>query len=453
MQLETGRMDIVPEVTDLHRVLQESIKLLEPKAAIRNIVLSTDKLQSEVCVMADRNKLQQIIVNLLDNAIKYNSDGGNVLLKVDVLNNKSIRLSVVDTGCGMHDKDLCKLFLPFSRLETLEKGVDGTGSGLNLCKELVELMGGRIGVTSHPDVGSCFWIELPYVNHEHTPIEGYVPQQLSFERFSDVNILLVEDNLLNREVAIDMLTVVGANTDVATNGEQAVELFKANKYSLILMDCEMPRMDGYTATRLLRQKEHELQAVSTPIIALTAHAVSGAKEKCIENGMDDFLSKPFSLENLCFILSKWLDKEVVTDVTIPKEPIISASTQTVNQQDFGCDPAVLDCDTVSRLIARQKKNGSKLLSKIIGIYLEQSSQLLDDLAKACQKTDREGVRKISHTLKSSSANVGALRLSELCRTVEQKCEQGLIDNELIACIQQSYPCVAAALNDVLQSKH
>ena len=260
-RIETGSIDMNLEVTDLDEVIQNSIRLVEGKALLRNVVVSTEETQSKVYVMADNNRLKQIILNLLDNAIKYNKQGGRVSVKVDVLDNRRVRLSVIDTGYGLHNDDLEDLFIPFSRLAAEENGVDGTGIGLSLCKELVELMGGNIGVDNNQEVGCCFWVELPYVEHEKN-IEGNINSQSSDIKVAGIaKVLLVEDNLVNSEVAVDMLSALGVRVDVANNGQEALDLCDANLYSIIFMDCEMPVLDGFSTTKLLREKERELGLV------------------------------------------------------------------------------------------------------------------------------------------------------------------------------------------------
>ena len=443
-RIETGGMNLKLETTDLYEVVKNAIRLVEHKALSRNIALIIENPNLKICVMADPKRLKQIIVNLLDNAVKYNKINGNISLSVEVFDNKKVRLSVKDTGYGLQDKDLKELFIPFSRLGAEAKGIDGAGIGLSLCKDLVKLMNGDIGVYSRVGEGSCFWVELPYIAYDNDINAINIPENLYLKTDKTVRVLLVEDNLVNSEVAIDMLTAMGVSVDVANNGEKALELFDANNYSLILMDCEMPIMDGYTATYLLREKERELGSNAIPIIALTAHAISGTKEKCISSGMNDFLSKPFSMADLHLVLNQWL-KAGATSFQHNVDNLKSTDATI-----FNCDRELLDCDVLSNLYVKQNNNkDSNILINLVSIYLEQSSQLLADLKKARQKSDIESIRKISHTLKSSSFNVGAVKLSALCLTVEQACERGEIDDLEIDCVYEAYPYIERALNDVL----
>jgi len=279
-------------------------------------------------------------------------------------------------------------------------------------------------------------------------------KKLQFKTTNSEKILLVEDNLVNCEVAIDMLETIGLDVDVANNGRQALDLYDHNQYKLILMDCEMPVMDGYLTTRQIRARENKLQDTSTtrdavPIIALTAHVMSTTKEKCIATGMDDFLGKPFSLSDLKSMLTKWLEIKVL-DVPIHRQRETDVA-HSADINDIESDWKVLDYETINKFYIKQKKDGSNLVNNIINIYIDQSSDLLAELTDAARKKDVESVRLITHTLKSSSINVGALTLAELCRNVEKTCGKGNIDEILLNQIYQSYSEVDSALKDVLNN--
>ena len=457
-RIETGSMEINLEATDLFEMVLTSMRLVEDKALLRNIDISAEQKRLNISVMADQNRLKQVVVNLLDNAIKFNKLGGSVSIYADVNRADRVRLYIADTGFGIGDGNSDELFLPFSRLGADSLGIDGTGIGLSLCKELVELMGGKIGLDSHSNEGCCFWIELPHVAKVNVLTENETLEEKTLEPIDAMKVLLVEDNLVNSEVAADMLAVINIETDVANNGQQALELFEKNQYSLILMDCEMPVMNGFITTQKLRIKEKKLQQTqqkSVPIIALTAHAISGAREKCLASGMDDFLSKPFGMDALHSILYKWLGKDelnvekvsqLVADEVVADEGIKNRLTDnSLDGNELAFDSNILDLETLSKLFKKQTENGSNFLSKVIGIYLEQSSKLFNELNIACKKSDVEAVRIISHTLKSSSVNVGALALSDVCRDVELSCERGVLQESIIENLYQSYSEVKAEL--------
>ena len=453
-RIEAGNVDVVMGLTDCQAVIHDSIKLVEGKAAQRNITISSMLEQPDVFAMADSKRLKQIIVNLLDNAIKYNKQGGQVSIILNVENNDNVRISIIDTGYGIAEDAVNKLFQPFSRLGADGLGIDGTGIGLSLCKQFIELMHGRIGVDCRQGKGCCFWIELSYVEHTASVEEKDLEQQdiVILNTGKQRKILLVEDNLVNCEVALDMLEEIGYEVDVVPDGKQAVEAAKASQYALILMDCEMPVMDGFTATKQIRNNEALLHTKPTPIIALTAHAIKGSRDKCIASGMDDFLSKPFSLSSLQIIVNKRLSISLAASInnfTSNKNKQVQQNNLNVlNHLDS--NSTILDQNVLNRLHKKKKKDGSSLAEKVVNIYLEQSSSLLDELTQATQRADVEAVRGISHALKSSSANVGATGLSAICKKVEHACGQGVIKNSLVDQVHQMYFDVELVLNDFLQ---
>jgi len=454
-RIETGSVEVRLDLVSCQSVIGESIKLVEGKALKRNVSIYTDFPESTVHMMADTNRIKQIMVNLIDNAVKYNTHGGTVTVVLEVKSNSTVRISVIDTGYGIPKKSLDALFRPFSRLGADELGIDGTGIGLSLCKQLIELMDGRIGVESSSGKGCCFWVELPYCEQDEVVRIDEIKE--TPDVYSHVNkeskILLVEDNMVNCEVAIDMLEGMGFETDVVNNGQQAVDTFDSDQHSLILMDCEMPVMDGFSATEKLRELEKQHNLPRTPIIALTAHAITGAREKCLSSGMDDFLSKPFSMSALQLMLIRWLPSgkkpgsmlvnEAINEMRFPYFAEVSGD---VNDSDQVLDEAI-----INRLRSRKKADGSSLLDTVVKVYLQQSSNLLISLSDATKQEDIESIREISHALKSSSTNVGATGLSTLCAQLESNCECGQINNELVEQVHQTYSSVKSALSEKLLS--
>jgi CheY-like chemotaxis protein len=313
-------------------------------------------------------------------------------------------------------------------------------------------MEGRIGGNNCSGEGCYFRIELLHTKQvENTGTDELQGQsKVQFESANIEKILLVEDNLVNCEVAVDMLEAMGIAVDVANNGQHAIDLFVNNQYALILMDCEMPVMDGFTATKLLRKNEYALQRIPIPIIALTAHAISGTKEKCIASGMDDFLSKPFSMSNLHLVLKKWL-KIAPLDYSSQQVRRTENASQDSRVNETKIDSPILNYAFLRKLYLKQQRDGSNIVNNIIDIYLDQSSRLLADFTKAIEISDIETVRTIAHTLKSSSANVGALGLSALCREIELNSEPGRFDNSVVQQFYRTFTDVEKALNSVLEN--
>jgi CheY-like chemotaxis protein len=260
----------------------------------------------------DPGKLRQLLLNLGGNAIKFTPQG-TVSLHVELLGREGdmglLRFTVTDTGIGIEAQDLPKLFQPFSQIDSsLSKKYSGTGLGLAICKRLVELLGGEIGVRSSPQGGSSFWFSLP-LEIRPDPSQAALPEQPTdtlSERLMRLQgkLLLVEDKPDNRIIIVAMLRKLGLQADIAEDGQQAIDATAAKAYEVVLMDCQMPGVDGYAATRAIRAREAEGQ--HTHIIALTANALKGDREKCLAAGMDDYIAKPATVRQLQEAFERWM---------------------------------------------------------------------------------------------------------------------------------------------------
>ena len=252
-----------------------------------------------------------------------------------------------------------------------------------------------------------------------------------------------------------MLKGVGCQVDVVANGLEAVEAVSATSFDLIFMDCQMPEMDGYEATRVIRKKEKQKrQSGHTPIIALTAHAMAGDRKQCLSAGMDDYLTKPFTPDKLHTTLERWLPKAVgtrregaVASDGVPGAKPASQDGGEANQTDrWPIDPKALD-----NIRALQRQGAPDMVSKVINIYLKESPKFLKTLQDALSSQDATALQKAAHSFKSSSANVGAIGLSELCKDMEAMGRENKTDNAapLLSQIQKEYETVQAALTEQL----
>lgn len=315
-KIEAGKMRLENISFDLTKTVDSSTALLHPRVQEKGISLSC-AIEPGVPaqLMGDPSRLRQILLNLLGNAVKFTERGG-VTLTVSPVGQPNgeatLRFSVRDTGIGLTEEAQKRLFQTFSQADTsTTRRFGGTGLGLAICRKLVELMGGSIGVESSPGNGSTFWFILPFgvpANRGGAAASGAVE---SFNGSSapaaagKVSILLAEDNKVNQLVAVQQLKKIGYSiVDVANNGLEAVEAWSRKRHNIILMDCQMPEMDGYAASRRIRDLEKTHALCRARIIAMTASAMQGDRETCLAAGMDDYISKPVSKEALKDILEK-----------------------------------------------------------------------------------------------------------------------------------------------------
>ncbi|MEJ5384161.1 MAG: response regulator [Fimbriimonadales bacterium] len=303
-KIESGKMTLEQIPVNVHALAQEAVNLFSGRASEKGLVLQAHiDPNAPEWVQGDPVRLRQIVANFLSNAIKFTHEGTVTLMALpSPTYPQGVWLGVQDTGIGVPPEKHETLFEAFTQADaSTTRKYGGTGLGLAISKKLAELMGGRIGVESEVGVGSLFYVDLPLPAAQPPQAAPDEPTDALPEAFPDRRVLLVEDNEVNRKVATRMLSKLQLEVDIAVNGLEAVQKATQTAYDLILMDCQMPEMDGYEATRTLRQ-----QGVQTPIVALTANALEGDREKCLACGMDDYLSKPIQADKLRQTLAYWL---------------------------------------------------------------------------------------------------------------------------------------------------
>jgi CheY-like chemotaxis protein len=294
-KVEAGRMSIAVAPFDLESELAQIVDMFLPQARAKSTALClTYPAEVPHRFVGDGHRVRQVVSNFVSNAVKF-TDEGEIHIELQ-LKGGCVRIYVRDTGIGISSGTLPLLFSKFMQADPSAPH-RGTGLGLAICKQLAELMGGNVGATSIEGKGSIFWVDLP-LNPEEPEFQPQARQTGSREpRLAGLRVLLAEDNVFSRSVLSKLLASHGMVVDVVTNGKDAVSRLGQTEYAMILMDCQMPEMDGCEATRRIRAMENS-HGIRTPVIAITALALASERDRCREAGMDDFLIKPFAPEQL-----------------------------------------------------------------------------------------------------------------------------------------------------------
>ena len=308
-----GTLHLAP--LDLRRVCQLAVQTFQANATAKGIALRFDASRYPTdlgMVNGDEEKLRRIVMNLVSNAIKFTAVGGVTLRLRAGREADGVRISlrVADTGIGIPNDKIPLLFDPFFQVESgMSRSYGGTGLGLAISRQLAQAMGGSVRVKSKIGRGSVFTVELGLAEcAERTEAPRLAPVLLpvGLASASGKTVLLVEDNAVNAFISAASLESMGVASVHACDGNEAVDLYRKRRFDAVLMDCEMPVMDGFAATRLIRAFEADSGQPRTPIIALTANALTGDREHCLQQGMDDYLSKPIELRQLGILVAKWL---------------------------------------------------------------------------------------------------------------------------------------------------
>jgi CheY-like chemotaxis protein len=422
---------------DLRDLLEDLLMLFSERAASKGLEL--------VCAVppgmhtgyrGDPARLRQILTNLVGNAIKF-TEHGEVVVQVRIVEESDaevvLRCEVRDTGIGIAPENQERIFESFTQADSsTPRKYGGTGLGLPISKSLAEMMGGAIGVESELGKGSTFWFTVRVGAAQvrsSSSGESPVPSLTDSDAAARRRILVVEDNDVNQEVAKEMLQMIGCRVEVAKDGEEAVSATKEKVYDLVLMDCQMPVMDGFEATAVIRRNEtRDDSSARLPIIALTADAVEGDRERCLAAGMDDYLAKPFTQGELRSILEKWLLPR--PNLATQAHPAAAAGQQAAkttksagvpsscSSESSVADAPPIDRRALMNIAALQRPGTPPILSKVISMYLQSSNEVLEKLRLAVQQGDADATRQAAHALKSTSGNVGARRLAFLSKQLE-----------------------------------
>ncbi len=421
-KIEAGKVEIETIHFNLLNVIDQSISVVSSKAAEKKIkIVKEIQHSTEYRLIGDATKLRQIMINLLSNAVKFTREG-EISLRVGTIpaaeNEVELSVSVVDSGIGIPAEKLSELFKPFSQIDGSEsKQLGGTGLGLVICKEYVELLGGEINVESKTGKGSTFNFKIkcglqPRSSYSDSKIltekqldENIVlTHKIEFnqngfkEKRSKYRVLVAEDNLINQKVSLKMLSAAGYNSSAVSNGKEAVEAVMRGDFDVVLMDIQMPEIDGYKATEQIRSLKNSKKNI--PIIALTAHALIGDREKCLNAGMTDYIAKP--------VLGQELIKKIDSLFKINVSNTIEATIPEVKNN------SLIDKERLQKVSLGDFEFEKDLLESYL-YDVEQKVKLLNELLV---KRELGRIIELAHSIKGASYSVGAMKVGDEALAVE-----------------------------------
>ncbi|WP_394134892.1 response regulator [Aliivibrio fischeri] len=439
-RMEANTFYLENHTFNMHENLNSVIKTFHPQAKRKQLELTLNMTENvPEYVKGDAHRLRQILLNLIGNSLKFTNDG-QILISIDAKEHDShiqLTCSVQDSGIGIKQEQLTYLFDEFTMADSsFSRTHEGSGLGLAICKRLVHMMDGSINVHSQFGLGSEFIFtiqldiaapnEIEYLlSRERIELERDIEQQKPCV-FSDAKILVVEDNHANQIVIKNTLGYAGYSIDIAQNGKEAIIKAINTQYDLIFMDISMPEMDGMTATKKIRSLSDTHQ--NMPIIALTAHALSGDKERFLEAGMTDYLSKPFNRSDLLECLAKYLFKEGKQDPSFCEEcDLCEFNESTEEPKNMDNELLLVDEQIIQQIIT---DTDASVMPELIRFYIIESKERVETISNAAKNKDLYALEFEAHTLGSSALTLGNVALSTLAREIEIHCINQQFDDAL-----------------------
>jgi len=410
-KIEAGKLELREENCRVRVLVDEVTELFAARAELRGVRIEA-KVEADVPtqVEADTERVRQVLSNLVGNAVKF-TESGSITVRASVEEYKGqlfqLRFEVIDTGIGIEPALQGKLFEAFSQVDgSLTRKHGGTGLGLAICKQLVVLMKGRMGVSSEAGRGSNFWFVLPLRRLESTgnlelPVLSARPlaPPPSSNSGASRRVLVAEDNPTNQEVIRELLSGLGYEAHVVDNGLEALTALEQECYPIVLMDCQMPELDGYGATREIRRRE--AGTCHIPVIAVTAHAFEGEREKALAAGMDDYVTKPLNPSVLSEMIQRWWPKPLHQDPESGERLASSHGDEALPAVTTpALDPSVRRSDAVAK------------------VFLKYVPDQIASIGTALETSDQACLKGAAHKLKGSCLAIGATRMAELCGMLE-----------------------------------
>ena len=435
-KIESGKLDLEMANFKLEDVTGNFKSLIGHKAEEKSINLDF-KIAKDVpsVFIGDSLRLSQVLINLGNNAVKFSNSGDTITITIDVDEESDsevlLKFSVHDTGIGMSPEQQKKLFISFSQADTsTTRKYGGSGLGLVISKELVEMMGGKIWLESKVDVGSTFYFDVRLKkqkeqisscrtinDQEQREIDTFAENVLKVQ---GAKLLLVEDDPINQELIMALLDSEGLTiTDTANNGKEALDILAEKTFDGVLMDCQMPVMDGFTATRKIRE---ELQLKDLPIIAVTANTMTGDREKVLAAGMNDHVVKPINVHKLFYVMAKWISPNPENAALQPK-PIAEKYAGKVSQAER---EKLSDLPGINTIAGLKHTDGNVAIYRKLLLNFYKQYRNFEEMFRKAQtdENDPEAAMRSAHTLKGLADACGALLVQNAAESLKTACSAG-----------------------------
>ena len=403
-KIEAGRLELEETPFSLSELVGNTTDAFQPQATAKGLRLTAELASGSAnTLIGDPVRVRQILFNLIGNAVKF-THHGSIHVRAATLplgeGDHRVTLTVTDTGIGVSETERARLFQPFSQADSsTTRRFGGTGLGLSIVRRLAQLMGGDVKVRSQPGKGSAFTVTL----HLHAASASELAHTTRTVPSPPMNgagghVLVVDDHPVNRHVLVSQLRLLGLTTDTATDGLEALSLWQPGRYAVVLADMHMPRMDGYALSAEIRARESATGATRTPIVAVTANAMHGEEERCLEAGLDGYLTKPVALARLGATLARWMH------VATPPEPTPPAVDRAMLRSWLG--------------------NDEVMLQSVLTEFLANARENAQEIEMALASRDMTAVAFAAHKLKGGAVSVGARALQELAATLEGAARPG-----------------------------
>ena len=405
-KIEAGKLTIEEIGFEPDLIVDRAMQVMKPKAEEKGLVFEKSYFDPEISnvLLGDPFRLNQVLLNLISNAIKF-TEKGRIDISCNLLSEdeltQTIKISVTDTGIGMDDEFVKKLFSKFTQEdESITRKFGGTGLGMNISSELIDLMGGTIDVESAKGQGTTIVIQMSCRKGTDDDIQEKKTIEINKQIFQNKRFLVTDDNEMNRLVASTILKSHGASVEEAVDGKDAIKIMENQQFDLVLMDVQMPIMNGLDATKYIRENISS----DIPIIALTAYALKGDEEKFLKVGMNDYLSKPFDESVFLNLIAKYLGEPIETTEIIDSEADVEDE-----------DSLLFNLNSLNAIAGVNPE----FIKQICNIFVKQAEDLSTSMQESFNENDFERIRNLAHGIKPSIDNMGIISLYDLIREIER----------------------------------